>query len=229
VGIGPDGEEVFHGTTPKALMPNLRGLSQASKKFAHRHLEAALEDTPGDGGTVEVFCEVTVRDTVVEVGRCGLPLIDRGLIWVDSSRFQRLKLKCDGPPSNFAFNFNWCRCTEESPSPAAAPAVAGDDTRPLLISPEPLWSLQFTETTQRVPQKVITSSRTVDDRKPLGGGGGGRGDVGGAGSAGGPPPDAGGGPGRRRVVRRRRQGVTLFHFPAQRKHLFLDTLGGFSV
>jgi len=33
--------------------------------------------------------------------------------------------------------------------------------------PEPFLSLKYTETTQRVPQKVLTSSRKVDEFKPL--------------------------------------------------------------
>jgi len=47
----------------------------------------------------------------------------------------------------------------------------------LLAQPKPFLSLKLHETTQRIPAKVLTSSRIVDQWKPLASGAGGGGGV----------------------------------------------------
>jgi len=62
---------------------------------------------------------------------------------------------------------------------------AGPSTPPLLTSTSAVLSLRYTEITRCVPQKVLTSSRKVDECQPRYGGHGGGDRAGGAGGDGG--------------------------------------------
>ena len=83
---------------------------------------------------------------------------------------QRLKFTCDEQLSSFAFEYNLLRYNKGSleyvsKKPAQmndgqGGAQAGVYTRPLFGSTSAVF---VTETTQRIPLKVLTSSRAVDE------------------------------------------------------------------